>query len=162
MSGRMTAVAKVRQAARQRVNALVRSGTIPHPRDSFCFDCRGEAAQYDHHRGYEGEAALDVQPVCVKCHVARGVARDERMQIRHDQRMPGRMYGVGGAIWRARLRLGISRDELASRAGYKSSSIRDLEACWWKLRPTTIDRLALALGVPISDLTRADRRTEAA
>lgn len=152
---RLTAQARVRQVARQRVNALVRRGAIPHPRDSFCFDCREDAAQYDHHRGYEGDAALDVQPVCVKCHVARGVVRGERL-ARQDERLPGRFHGFGGMVRRTRLTLGITCDELAKRVGYADGgSIHTIETFRCRVAADRTRQLAAVLGIDVQLLMHA-------
>lgn len=50
---------------------------LAHPNTLPCMDCghvweEGERRhEYDHPRGYEGDAALDVEPVCTLCHTAR-------------------------------------------------------------------------------------------
>lgn len=68
---------RVRHVARKMVGYRVRSGQWRPARELMCFDCGAPAREYDHHRGYEGDAALDVQAVCRPCHVSRGVARKE-------------------------------------------------------------------------------------
>jgi hypothetical protein len=156
---RMTKEAVRRQAARQRVNNLVRSGAIPHPHDSFCMDCRGPASHYDHHRGYDDEHALDVVSVCVKCHAARSVGRGEGRGVSPwEERLPGRMRGFGGAVWRERLRQGLTRAELAARAGYKTAgSIYDIEEFGTgRKKAAAVERIARALGIAASALLRSE------
>jgi ribosome-binding protein aMBF1 (putative translation factor) len=74
------------------------------------------------------------------------------------QRMPGRMNGLGGAIWRARMRLGLSREGLAERLGFKAASVRQIETSWWPLRRTTLDRCARALGMSVEELVAVSGR----
>jgi hypothetical protein len=152
---RLTGEALRKQAARQAVNVLVRRGDIPHPRDSFCFDCRGEASQYDHFRGYEGSAVFDVQPVCVKCHVIRSMVRGEKLG-RSGERMPGRMRGFGGRVWRHRLAAGLSREGLALRAGYRTEQqVAAIEKyTGWNMHWSTVMRMATGLGVEPGQLLR--------
>jgi len=152
---RLTGEALRRQAARQKVNALVRRGDIPHPRDSFCFDCRGEAAQYDHHRGYEGDAALDVQPVCVPCHAKRSAARGE-------VRGAGRTFargvvleaepGLNLRIRLAREAAGLSIEEAAARRGVRSAAWESYEGCRGRSSRWLVQRVAEALGCPFEQL----------
>lgn len=66
-----------KRRARRRVHMRVRRGTLPHPSTIACRDCGGPAAEYDHPRGYDGEAAVDVEAVCTSCHADRGVRRGE-------------------------------------------------------------------------------------
>jgi len=50
---------------------------MPHPNTLPCSDCGhihadGERRhEYDHHRGYEGDAKFDVEAVCTTCHADR-------------------------------------------------------------------------------------------
>jgi hypothetical protein len=63
--------------ARQRINVEVRTGHRPHPNTLSCADCgdvwsAGKLRhEYDHHLGYEAEHHLDVEAVCIPCHVKR-------------------------------------------------------------------------------------------
>lgn len=66
-----------RKSARSAVAHLVRTGRIPRASSLPCHDCRNQAAEYDHWRGYEGAAKTDVQPVCRPCHGLRSRIRKE-------------------------------------------------------------------------------------
>lgn len=66
-----------KRRSRRRVHMRVRRGTIPHPKTLKCFDCGSRADEYDHPRGYDGDAAVDVEAVCKDCHCHRGVQRGE-------------------------------------------------------------------------------------
>lgn len=68
---------RVKLAARKRIGYLASTGVIPRARSLSCVDCGGPAKEYDHHRGYEGDAAVDVQAVCKPCHGRRGSERGE-------------------------------------------------------------------------------------
>jgi hypothetical protein len=67
--------------AHRRIQMRIARGTMPHPNMLLCLDCGHEwepgerRHEYDHPRGYEGDAALDVEPVCTTCHADREVAR---------------------------------------------------------------------------------------
>lgn len=75
--------------ARQRINALVRSGQIPKPNALPCTDCGhvwklGERRhEYDHHKGYGAEHHLDVEAVCKACHVKRDNAKAAQTHCMH-------------------------------------------------------------------------------
>jgi hypothetical protein len=70
-----------KKQANARVQRLVDAGVIPHPRSVPCFDCghlgSDRRHDYDHYLGYSVEHFEDVQAVCVKCHIKRGIARGE-------------------------------------------------------------------------------------
>ena len=66
-----------RWRARGRVSYAVRVGNIPPARDLLCVDCGGQAAEYDHHLGYDPAHVLSVLPVCTVCHGRRKSARGE-------------------------------------------------------------------------------------
>ena len=60
-----------RVKARILVNLNVRKGILPHVTTLKCIDCGNNAEQYDHHKGYDKKNWLNIQPVCMKCHVTR-------------------------------------------------------------------------------------------
>lgn len=66
-----------KQQARQRINVEVRTGYRPHPNSMPCADCGhiwapGERRhEYDHHKGYDSDNHMNVEPVCTTCHAAR-------------------------------------------------------------------------------------------
>lgn len=66
-----------KKQARARVNHEVKAGRLPRPNDVPCADCGhvfgtdGIRHEYDHYLGYATEHQLDVESVCVKCHVRR-------------------------------------------------------------------------------------------
>ncbi len=66
----------VKERARGRVNVLVARRLIPSPNDLACSGCghKGDDKrhEYHHHKGYEGEAAIDVIPLCTTCHAEEG------------------------------------------------------------------------------------------
>lgn len=72
-----------KKQARRRINYLVEQGKIPRPNALPCTDCGhvwtdGERRhEYDHHRGYESETQLIVEPVCTTCHRSREKKRGE-------------------------------------------------------------------------------------
>lgn len=149
---RLSGEALRKQAARQAVNALVRRGDIPHPRDSFCFDCRGDAAQYDHYRGYEGDAILDVQPVCVACHGKRSAARGERVRTSYYFQGETHEPGLNVRLSATREGLGLSVEEAATRRGIKPDTWSHYESRSFTVHRGTVARLAQALGVPFEQL----------
>lgn len=53
------------------VTHAIRDGLLPPSKTQECMDCGGQAARYDHYRGYSERYALTVEPVCVKCCAAR-------------------------------------------------------------------------------------------
>lgn len=61
--------------ARHEVEYLIRIGKLPHPNDVKCADCGHKGPDrdhsYDHHKGYTGENATNVQAVCTTCHRVR-------------------------------------------------------------------------------------------
>jgi transcriptional regulator with GAF, ATPase, and Fis domain len=60
-----------KRKARQAIYRLVKNGTLPNPSELACFDCNAVAVHYDHAKGYEGENARYVEPVCQTCHAKR-------------------------------------------------------------------------------------------
>lgn len=62
--------------ARAKVNYAVTCGKLPHARNIPCTDCGhlgdDRKHEYEHHNGYDAINHLDVQCVCVPCHVKRG------------------------------------------------------------------------------------------
>lgn len=54
---------------------------FPPARTFKCVDCRMPAKEYDHPKGYSEQFKLHVEPVCRRCHVARGYARGEHKPI---------------------------------------------------------------------------------
>jgi hypothetical protein len=64
-----------KRRARERVKDAIRREAIPPAKALNCVDCGQPANQYDHPRGYEN--ALDIEPVCYKCHGARSRQRGE-------------------------------------------------------------------------------------
>lgn len=100
---RLTPDDPVKLRARWRVQTEVRAGRLPHPNDVPCVDCGhrfGEGDdpdrrhEYDHHRGYDDEHALDVIALCTIDHGARERAR----------RKPELLAGVVGAYLEAKTR----------------------------------------------------------
>lgn len=79
--------------ARQRINVLVRTGKLLHPRELPCFDCghiwiAGQRRhEYDHYNGYDAEHHYDVQAVCTICHSRRA---NERGETNHTRGTKGR------------------------------------------------------------------------
>jgi hypothetical protein len=68
---------RVKHLARRRVHYLTRAGAMPRAAKLPCVDCGEPALEYDHYRGYEGDAAVDVQAVCKACHGRRSSERGE-------------------------------------------------------------------------------------
>lgn len=70
-----------KKQARQRINVLVKTGKLPHPKTLLCTDCghvwkEGERRhEYDHHLGYDAQHHYHVQPVCTQCHTKREINR---------------------------------------------------------------------------------------
>ena len=64
-----------RVSARRLVQRMVATGRLPRASERKCVGCGGPASEYDHYRGYEGEARKLVEPVCKPCHAARHASR---------------------------------------------------------------------------------------
>lgn len=60
------------QRAHAAVAKAVRLGEMPRARELSCVDCAKPAVDYDH-RDYS--KPLEVEPVCRRCHMARGRAK---------------------------------------------------------------------------------------
>jgi hypothetical protein len=64
-----------KRQARNKVNYAVACRKIPAAKTLSCFDCGhiggDRKHEYDHYKGYAGVNHLDVQCVCVPCHVKR-------------------------------------------------------------------------------------------
>lgn len=67
------------EAARKAVSYEIRCGRMPPANAMPCTDCGhlsdDKRHEYDHHRGYEREHHLDVEPVCTTCHADRERSR---------------------------------------------------------------------------------------
>ena len=65
-------VSDEKSKAHSLVNRAIRSGDMPPAKHLQCAlnyaNCLGDARDYHHHNGYEGNHALDVIPVCRSCH----------------------------------------------------------------------------------------------
>lgn len=60
-----------KRKARAFLNNNIVFNDFPRPDAQLCVDCSAPAEQYDHYKGYEREHWLDVEPVCVECHLKR-------------------------------------------------------------------------------------------
>lgn len=54
--------------ARQAVRLAVKEGRLPRVSTLACADCGARAHHYHHHRGYQPENHLSVEPLCRSCH----------------------------------------------------------------------------------------------
>lgn len=63
---------------------------------------------------------------------------------------------MNGNLRRIREALALSRRELASRSGVNESTLYRAEQGMTTPRPSTIQKLARALGVPATEITKAD------
>ncbi len=63
---------------------------------------------------------------------------------------------MNGNLRRIREALALSRRELASRSAVNESTIYRAEQGMTTLRPSTIQKLASVLGVPVTDITESD------
>ncbi len=118
--------------ARWAVQNAVRDGKMPRAWSLPCADCSVMASEYDHHKGYEFEHRLDVQPVCQPCHKLRGIMRGENPHgMRHHQGKldPPRVRGI-----RALFALGcFSQSELGRLYGVTQGTIHDVVTNYiWK------------------------------
>ena len=57
-----------RETAKERLRYAIKSGKIPRATALECANCGLPADDYHHHHGYSPEHALDVIPLCTKCH----------------------------------------------------------------------------------------------
>lgn len=60
--------------SRTKLGNAVARGIIPAASKLICIDCEAPAKEYHHHMGYDNINALNVIPVCKKCHVKRDKA----------------------------------------------------------------------------------------
>lgn len=87
---RPPAITVAARRAHRRIYMRIRYGLLPHANAVPCSDCshvwvEGERRhEYDHPRGYEGDAALDVECVCTLCHAARERARRAEAAVKGD------------------------------------------------------------------------------
>jgi hypothetical protein len=80
--------------ARNRVNYAVTRNRLPHARNIPCVDCGhlgpDRLHEYDHYKGYDAVNHLEVECVCVPCHVDRERKRkQERQYHNHTRRSNG-------------------------------------------------------------------------
>ncbi len=59
---------KEKRYAQNAVNRAIAKGQLQRPDTQKCHYCPEAAEQYHHHKGYEPEHWLDVEPTCRKCH----------------------------------------------------------------------------------------------
>jgi len=64
--------------------------------------------------------------------------------------------GVGGRVWSARVKAGMSQKELAHRTGIHQTRISRLERGYHHLRPYTLERVATALGYAMTEFSPKD------
>ncbi len=64
--------------------------------------------------------------------------------------------GVGGRVWSARVRAGMSQTELAERTGIHQTRISRLERGCHHPRPHTLERVAAALGYAMTEFSPKD------
>ncbi len=70
--------------------------------------------------------------------------------------MAMRMYeGTGARVRKVRRRTAITQVELAQRAGISADSVNKIETGHHSPRPTTLRKLATALGVEVGELMEA-------
>lgn len=73
-----------KQQARNKVNREVTKGNLAHASTVACTDCghlgSDKLHEYDHHRGYAAINHLEVQAVCVPCHVERERQRRNKQE----------------------------------------------------------------------------------
>ncbi|MEG5063157.1 hypothetical protein QUB33_05985 [Microcoleus sp. B3-A4] len=83
--------------ARNRVNYAVRCDRLPHARNIPCVDCghlgpdgvpprKLRLHEYDHYKGYDAVNHLEVECVCVPCHVDRERQRKQERQYHNHPR----------------------------------------------------------------------------
>lgn len=54
--------------AHRKVNHAIEKGKLPKASTQKCARCGDQAREYHHHKGYEPEHWLDIEPVCARCH----------------------------------------------------------------------------------------------
>lgn len=59
---------RTKEMARAAVGNAVQAGYMPPAKCCNCANCYSPASEYHHHKGYDRENWLDVQPLCLKCH----------------------------------------------------------------------------------------------
>jgi transcriptional regulator with XRE-family HTH domain len=64
---------------------------------------------------------------------------------------------IGATVRRMREERGLLVQELAEKAGVTRWTITNVEAGHVRAKGATLGRIALALGVPLSDITEGDR-----
>ena len=64
-----------RERAREAVYRAIRRGQLAPASECGCAECGHPAQEYDHVRGYEPAAWLEVEAVCVACHRQRRSSR---------------------------------------------------------------------------------------
>lgn len=72
-----SAVMRIRNEAKRRLNAEIQAGRMPRARELYCHDCERPALDYDH-RDYS--QPLKVTPLCRSCNLMRGPAAWQRPQ----------------------------------------------------------------------------------
>ena len=71
-------------------------------------------------------------------------------------------YPMNGNLKRMREFLALSRRELASLSGVNESTIYRAEHGMTTLRPSTIQKLARALGIAVTEITKSDGSSDSA
>lgn len=76
--------------ARNRVNYAVTRNRLPHARNIPCVDCGhlgpDRLHEYDHYKGYDAVNHLEVECVCVPCHIDRERQRKQEWQYHNHTR----------------------------------------------------------------------------
>jgi hypothetical protein len=112
--------------ARQRVNVEVRSGYRVHPNKLPCTDCGhvyvegGPHHEYDHYKGYAAVNHLEVEAVCIPCHVARDSLKARQVACVH---------GHPFTPENTRIRANGTRECLACR---RRRDLARRPAAWWR------------------------------
>ena len=76
---------QAKSQAHTAVALAVANGRLPRARDVACVRCGSRAAEYHHYLGYAPEHRLDVEALCLPCHVrchVRGRPRGARVTVR--------------------------------------------------------------------------------
>lgn len=85
--------------SRRKMQNAILNGTIPHVKTLKCVMCQGNATEYHHHNGYAPEHALDVIPLCRKCHIQvtyPDAMTDEQIFEMHRQQQLSKSLGKRG------------------------------------------------------------------